>query len=406
MVRQVLEHRARARRRHAKQGALPGGRGVGRAGVHAGTEELPYRVTNRFTFGTSGGWTDYDRAVGGVRRSAATAHAHTEPEGIHFVAERAALHHVGHEPRRSGVGSGRKSRFHGLRGGEPPLRRRHGRTRDDIIEPGGHSQCRDCARGPMTFLVGRHGSVDARALGQPSSQREMECQAERVEIGAAVAAPTREQFGSQVVESAYESTGAGDPGDPLELGGAKIGEPGPAIGVEQDVLRLHIAMNDSVPMCQRECLRHLSAEAYHFVGTHRPALSHSLGEIRPRHVLHDDEAPRAVVHEVMDLNDVGVGESAYGLHLAPHPLAGDRRCRRRGHQELDGDVGVERAVSCEIDDREAAAPEFPTDAIAAGEHHAFGEVGRAYSCPRPGGSHRELSFWSISRALVRQPSFS
>ena len=64
-------------------------------------------MTNRFTFGTSGGSTDQDRAVGGVRRSAATAHAHAEPEGIHFVAERAALHRVGHEPHRSGVGSER-----------------------------------------------------------------------------------------------------------------------------------------------------------------------------------------------------------------------------------------------------------------------------------------------------------
>ena len=61
-----------------------------------------------------------------------------------------------------------------------------------------------------------------------------------------------------------------------------------------------------------------------------------------------------VLEEIEHRDDVGVGEPAHRLDLAPHPLARHLRGGGRRHQQLERDLGVELAVAGEVDDRIAA----------------------------------------------------
>ena len=96
--------------------------------------------------------------------------------------------------------------------------------------------------------------------------------------------------------------------------------------------------------------------------------------------------------ELVDRNDVRMGERADHLHLTPHPLPRQLGGRGRRDQQLHGHVGAEPAVARQVHDGVAAAPQLAADFPAVAQHRAGREVA----------AHRMRP--STSRALARQPS--
>jgi hypothetical protein len=142
----------------------------------------------------------------------------------------------------------------------------------------------------------------------------------------------------------------------------------------------------------------VAPQAGGLVGAQGSAGADPLGEVGTVHVLHDHEAPRPFLEEIVDPDDVRVGQAADRLYLSPHALARQLGPGGRRHQELDGDGPVEVAVAREVDDREAAAAQLADDLVAAGEDVTGREVGRLDHDP-------EVSRPRTSTAFERQPSW-
>ena len=253
------------------------------------------------------------------------------------------------------------------------------------------------ARGRKPVAAGVGRQVGRGALGKVAGERVVEREAHRVEVGARVAAAAGQRLGGGVGQGARERAAPGDAELAVELGGAEIGEAGAAVGIEQDVLRLDVAVEDAVPVRGAEGGGDVAAQPDGGVGVEPAALGDPHLEIRAADVLHHDEAPRPLFEKIEDRDDVRVGEPADRLYLAAHPLAGHLGGRGRRDEQLEGDVGVERPVAREVDDRVAAAADLADDLVAALEQGAGREIARRGH----GAASRRRS---TSIALLRQPS--
>jgi hypothetical protein len=219
-------------------------------------------------------------------------------------------------------------------------------------------------------------------------------QPQSIEVGARVAAAAGQDLRRGVVGRAGERAGRGDAGLAVEASRAEVGQPKAPVGVEEHVLGLHVPVEDAPAVRRAEGGSQIPAQTHGLVGRERPPFGHSDMEVRAGHVLHDDEAPGTFFHEVVDGDDVLVGERPDDLHLAAHALAGDLGGRRRGYQQLHRHLGVQLEVTGEVHDRMASAAELPADDPPAAETGSGFQVGLAHGPIRP----------RTSRALERQPS--
>ena len=235
-----------------------------------------------------------------------------------------------------------------------------------------------------------------RPVRQTTGEREVEAQSQGVYVGAGIAAAAGENLRRGVGERARECPGAGDAELPVELGGTEIRETGTTVGLEEDVGRLHVAVENAAPVSGGQRGRDIAADLGRELRVERTPLAHTHLEIGARHVLHHDEAPRAVFQQVEHRDDVRVRESAHYLHFSTHPLAGEPGRRRGWHEELDRHVGTDRAVAREIDDRVAAPTELATHFVPVEQHGAWREERRR--------RHFVPSRPRTSRALARHPS--
>ena len=100
--------------------------------------------------------------------------------------------------------------------------------------------------------------------------------------------------------------------------------------LEQDVVRLHVAVHDAAPVRVRERPRHLAQHARRVGGRKRTARAQSLAERLALDVAHDEEDEAARLADAMDRDDVRVREAGGRARLAHEPLARLRRCGRGG----------------------------------------------------------------------------
>jgi hypothetical protein len=147
------------------------------------------------------------------------------------------------------------------------------------------------------------------------------------------------------------------------LGQAEVGQLGDAIGAEQHVGRLEVAMDDSFVMCKgdgpRQCLHHLGSLARWQRHTVHLALETAAVEVLQR-----EEGLAFVLTDFVNRDDIRVLQLSDGLGLDQKAgqlcFAGMRA--RENH--LEGDEAVEAQVLRLVDHTHAAAAQYAQDLVA------------------------------------------
>ena len=150
-----------------------------------------------------------------------------------------------------------------------------------------------------------------------------------------------------------------------------------AVGLDHDVLRLDVAMDDVKPVRNRKRLAYLRSDFRHFALVDGAALVDSGLQVGSAHEFHDDIVGAFVVAPVVHVHDVGalqVGGSG-GFLLESLGEAGIRGVLREHH--LDGNQAAEHVVLRAVHFGHAADADALGYLVAVVEHpanHVSGHV--------------------------------
>ena len=146
---------------------------------------------------------------------------------------------------------------------------------------------------------------------------------------------------------------------------AEVGDQRSAV-VQQNVLRLDVAVDDAVPVRIVERGSHLGGDPH---GVRDREMLLPCQPVAERFTLHErhDVIRGAVHHPAVDeAEDMGMLERGDSLDLAQEPLGPDDG-GELGAQDLDRDLAVVLQVLGQVDRGHAALAELPLDAVMLGE---------------------------------------
>jgi len=138
-------------------------------------------------------------------------------------------------------------------------------------------------------------------------------------------------------------------------------------GLQQDVVRLDVPMDDAAAVRVRERPGDFAQHARGIGRWERAARAESLSERLALHVAHDEEDEAARRSDAVDGDDVRVRESRGRARLAHEAFARVGRAREVGWQGLDGDVAVQLHVAREVHDAHPPAAELALERVLSGE---------------------------------------
>ena len=147
-------------------------------------------------------------------------------------------------------------------------------------------------------------------------------------------------------------------------GDAEVGHLDAAVGGDEHVAGLDVAVHDAVAVGEAEGGGDVGGDLRGAVGMHPAVVPQDLGQGVTLHVLHDDEVRAVGLAPVEHRHDVGVLQVGGRLGLAAEAL--DESCvgGQRREQHLDRHRPVEHLVACQVDLGHAAAPEPPVQLVA------------------------------------------
>ena len=140
-----------------------------------------------------------------------------------------------------------------------------------------------------------------------------------------------------------------------------------AVFLEQDVVRLHVAMNDAAAVGVAESQGHVMHQLRERRRRERAARTKPLAERLPANVRHHEVRQPFGLSDAMDRHDVRMRQAGGGPGLAHESIADICPLDERSRQHLDGDETVELNFAGEIDYAHAASADFAFDRILTGE---------------------------------------
>jgi hypothetical protein len=143
-------------------------------------------------------------------------------------------------------------------------------------------------------------------------------------------------------------------------------------------VRLDVAVDDPVPVCETERLEHLERVRDRLADGERTSGEDELLQAPALDDFHGDVVRPLGLTAVVDRDDVGMREPRRGLCLAAEPLDEELVVRVTVVQDLDGDAAPELLVLGQIDVRHAARAELPEDAVAPVEERVDQGVGNCH----------------------------
>ena len=158
---------------------------------------------------------------------------------------------------------------------------------------------------------------------------------------------------------------------------AEVGQLGAPLLVDQDVLRLDVAVDHVAAVGDAEAARDLDRVGDRLLRVERADPPDPLLQRLSLDVLEDDVGVAAVLAGVDHRDDVGVGQLGDRPGLLAEALQLVLLLGHLAVHHLDRDRPVERVVTCQVDGRHAAAAQFRLQPVAAGEHGSDHRAGGA-----------------------------
>ncbi|HET7581626.1 MAG TPA: hypothetical protein VFL75_02590 [Candidatus Limnocylindria bacterium] len=185
----------------------------------------------------------------------------------------------------------------------------------------------------------------------------------------------RQLLRRHVARRAERRTGAGErlAGELQGAGDPKIDEARVAAGcLDQDVRRLHVAMDDSSLVGMEQCLGDLSRDARGLGRGHRTLACQPRGQRFPVDQLHDDRGVLVGAGDVVDGRDGRVRQRGRGPRLGGQPATGCLVGKQVRVEQLDGHRPAELDVPAAPDAGRSACGELFVEAVAAKHQHRHG----------------------------------
>ncbi len=184
-------------------------------------------------------------------------------------------------------------------------------------------------------------------------------QAERVLIGPPVQVlPSLALFRRHILRGAQQIARRGERllgGE--RLGDAEVGEDDSiAFLVDEDVVRLDIAMDDAATVRVGESIRRLRQVPEDLFERWLRVVPQEDAHTLAANERDSEERQASLVVDLVDLDDVGVIELALGAGLSCEALNDLGIIAEQREQHLDSDLAVERLLVAEEDDGHSAAP--------------------------------------------------
>ena len=152
---------------------------------------------------------------------------------------------------------------------------------------------------------------------------------------------------------------------------AKIHHLDVAVGQHHDVLRLDVAVDDLVLVCDRKRRADLRADLRDLFGVEGAVALDAALEVGTAQILHDDVIGVAVLAPIVDAYDIGGGEAGccLGLLLKTRGEGGVAGVLRQ--HDLDGYRAVEDLILRTVDGRHAACSHLILEEVSSPEDPLF-----------------------------------
>ena len=224
----------------------------------------------------------------------------------------------------------------------------------------------------------------------PAGEALVQHEPQRVEVGPPVEAAAAHLLGRQVLGRPHHDVVAGQvvAGAVEALGDPEVGQQDPAVGGDEDVARLDVAVDEAGVVGGVERRRDARADVDRQLGAQPGLHVEQLAQALAVDELHDDGLAALVLEDVVDGDDVRVGQPGHGDGLTAETLGDDRVGGQARLEPLEGDLAIERDVGGEPHLGHPALRQSPLEPVAPGEHDGFGTAGRARARGRRGGRRR------------------
>ncbi len=222
------------------------------------------------------------------------------------------------------------------------------------------------------------GGVAAAERGD-ALRRRVQDHAEGPEVGRGAGPLAQHPLRGDVFGRSDEAAGVRQVGLALDLRDAEVGEDDPVVAAQQDVVRLHVTVQDARRVGRFEGAEHLEADAGR-VPRVEGALLQRVAQRAAGHQLHHD--PRLTVDDghIVHVHDGRVIEPGRRAGLAAHPLEGLLPFAFgkvvRDARFLHGDLAVHRLVLGAPHRAHTAVPELAEQPVPAGYEASGAGVGR------------------------------
>ena len=232
--------------------------------------------------------------------------------------------------------------------------------------------------------------VGVRGERHPAREHVEEHRAERVDVGAHADLLAADLLGRDVVHGAQQPAGAAVV-DAAELHGEpEVGQVDVALGVEQDVGGLDVAVDEAARVRGVERGGHRGDDRRRALGLEPALAAQHRAQVLALDVAHDLEQHAVLLARVVDRDDVRMVERRGDLRLRDEAAAEGRVVRQRGRDQLDGDVPVEREVGRPVDDAHATLARHLVEAVTREDRPDGGVVHMRVLLPAAAPGKREV----------------
>ena len=283
---------------------------------------------------------------------------------------------------------------------------RRARRRDTASATAPGTSGAGTADGGRVALQAGDGDGAVRGARERGLAREalVQHEAQRVEVGPAVEREAEDLLGRQVLRRAHhhvlgrEVLVAALHG----LGDAEVRQLHAALGGDEDVARLDVAVDETGLVGVVERGGHRSPDHERLVDAQPPGLVQEVAQRAPGDQLHDHRSPAVGLDGVVDADDVRVVQPGGGDGLPPEALDHDRVVGQGCLEQLDRDLAIERRVGGHPHLAHAAVSQSPIETVPLGEKRRVGGPGRR----RSGRGHRTTTLVEGSVASRASPRSS